>query len=118
VEQGPQTAHRRKLFVEALEDSARVGRALADVVTDLQPALPGVGVTPRASGGYEVTIPAGLDPGHESHFPRVLDAFISAIDERRWPAALVERTLAKYALLAEAAARTNADLSVSTEDSR
>ena len=58
---------------------------------------------------YEVTIPRGLDAGHESHFTKVRDAFLKTIDDRRWPAALAARTLIKYTLLAEAAARTNAD---------
>jgi hypothetical protein len=30
------------------------------------------------------------------------------VDDRRWPAALARRTLAKYTLLAEAAAKTGA----------
>jgi hypothetical protein len=36
----------------------------------------------------------------------VLDELLTAIDEGRWPADVAERTLAKYTLLAEAAART------------
>jgi hypothetical protein len=52
-------------------------------------------------------VPPALDGGHETHFPRVLDQFLSVVDDRRWPAALAERTLAKYTLLAEAAARTS-----------
>jgi hypothetical protein len=36
----------------------------------------------------------------------VLDDFLDAVDDQHWPAALAERTLAKYTLLAEAAART------------
>ena len=55
-----------------------------------------------------MTIPLALDAGHESHFARVLDEFLRTLDEHRWPAALAERTLAKYTLLAEAAARTRA----------
>jgi hypothetical protein len=46
------------------------------------------------------------DGGHETHFARVLDEFLTIVDDRRWPAAAAERTLAKYALLAEAAAMT------------
>ncbi len=49
----------------------------------------------------------GLDPGHESHFTRVRDELLRMIDGGDWPATLAARTLAKYTLLAEAAARTN-----------
>jgi len=54
-------------------------------------------------------VPPPLDGGHETHFARVLDEFLRTVDAHRWPSALAERTLAKYTLLAEAAARTRAD---------
>ena len=44
--------------------------------------------------------------GHETQFARVLDEFLRIVDDHCWPTALAERTLAKYTLLAEAAART------------
>ena len=52
-------------------------------------------------------MPPSLDGGHETHFARVLDDFLRIVDEHRWPAALAQRALAKYALLAEAAAKTS-----------
>jgi predicted dehydrogenase len=108
-EQGPHTGNRRRLFVEITNGSDRVAHALADTVASWKTDLTGVGVEAAGSARYEVTIPAALDGGHETHFARVLDDFLQTIDEHRWPAALVERTLAKYTLLAEAAARTSAD---------
>jgi predicted dehydrogenase len=104
MERTAHTGYRRKLLVQPHGDPDRVKRALADVVAAMQVSLPGVGVAPAADGRHEVTIPPALDTGHESHFPLVLDEFLRLIDEGRWPASLVERTLAKYALLAEAAA--------------
>jgi hypothetical protein len=56
--------------------------------------------------GFEVRLPPALDGGHETHFTRVLNELLTAIDEGRWPADVAARTLAKYTLLAEAAART------------
>ena len=70
----------------------------------IQADVPGVGVASVDGGRYEVTIPPALDTGHESHFARVLDELLRLVDERRWPAPLAERTLAKYTLLGEAAA--------------
>jgi len=52
-------------------------------------------------------VPPPLDGGHETQFARVLDEFLRIVDERRWPAELAGRTLAKYTLLAEAAAKTS-----------
>jgi predicted dehydrogenase len=105
MERTADTGYRRKLLVRAHDDPERARRALTDVVAAVQGDLPGVGVAPTSVGRFEVTIPPKLEAGHESHFPLVLDEFLTIIDEGRWPAALAERTLAKYALLAEAAAR-------------
>lgn len=109
LEQGAQTGHRRRLIVELRDQSAGVERALRDTVAAWQTELPGVGVTGAGPGRYEIAIPAALDAGHESHFTRVLDDFLTTIDEHRWPAALVARTLAKYTFLAEVAAATDVD---------
>jgi predicted dehydrogenase len=94
------TGYRRRLLVKGPDE-----RLVTEAVGALRGDLPGLGVGRDGQGRHEVTIPAALDTGHESHFARVLDQFLEAVDERRWPAARAERTLAKYMLLAEAAAR-------------
>ena len=116
MERAAHTGHRRRLLVKPHADPERARQAIAETVA----GLTGVGVAPSDAGGDEVTIAPTLDTGHESHFPLVLDEFLKTIDDHRWPAALGERTLAKYTLLAEAAARIrDAQLSgTSTEESR
>ena len=105
LEQSASTGYRRRVFVEARADAAAVAGALRDAVTAWQAELPGIGVVSAGSSTTcEVTVPP--DGGHETHFARVLDEFLTIVDDRRWPAAAAERTLAKYALLAEAAAMT------------
>jgi hypothetical protein len=113
MEQGPHTGNRRRLTVRARSDVEGVGRALVEAVAGVQREMPGVRMAPSGAGRHEVTVPEALDAGHESHFARVLDGFLGAIDDRHWPAALAERTLAKYALLADAAARTGAGHTIS-----
>jgi predicted dehydrogenase len=115
IERTADTGYRRRLIVQPHGDAERVRHAVTDMVGALQGELPGVGVALAADERYEVTIPPGLDTGHESHFSVVLDELLRTIDDHRWPAALAERTLAKYTLLAEAAARTGA---APTEESR
>jgi hypothetical protein len=51
-----------------------------------------------------LVLPPALAAGHEAHFAIVLDSLVRAIDDGGWPAAPAARTLAKYTLLAEAAA--------------
>ena len=104
LEQSARTSYRRRVVVEARADGAALGRALRDAVAAWQTDIPGVGAAPTGSATYEVTVPP--DGGHETHFARLLDDFLTIVDDRRWPAAAAERTLAKYALLAEAAAVT------------
>lgn len=105
LEQSPGTGHRRRLYIEP--GDASVTRALSERLEAWQGELPGLRAEPAGPGRLEVVIPAGRVTPHESHFTRVLDEFVRTIDERRWPAALAERTIAKYTLLAEAAALTD-----------
>ena len=103
MERNAHTGYRRKLLVRPRAEAAAVARGIDDVIARVQCELPGVGVARAGDGSYEVTIPPVLDTGHESHFPLVLAEFLATIDDRHWPAALAQRTLAKYTLLAKAA---------------
>jgi predicted dehydrogenase len=107
LEQSTRTGYRRRVFVEPRTGAADVTRALHDTIAAWQAELPGLDVAPAGPGTFEVTLPPALDGGHETHFHRVLDDFLRIVDEHRWPAALAQRALAKYALLAEAAAKTS-----------
>jgi predicted dehydrogenase len=102
MERTARTGYQRKLLVCPHVASRAT---LVDLVAALRGEFAGIEVAPTDGDRHEVTIPAALDHGHESHFPLVLDEFLTAIDERRWPGARAGRTLAKYTLLAEAAAR-------------
>jgi predicted dehydrogenase len=108
VEQGPHTGHRRRVFVEPRVDVAGVGRSVDAVVATWENAAGRLSVDRGAGGRRDITIPPGLDGGHETHFARVLDDLLAAIDEHRWPDATARRTGAKYALLAAAARATSA----------
>jgi predicted dehydrogenase len=103
LEQSVHTGYRRRLVIEPTREVRRVRHALNALVDAWQSELPGVCLASRQPDRYELAIPDALDDGHESHFARVLDDFLRAIDDRRLPATLAAGTLAKYALLAEAA---------------
>ena len=98
-----------RVFLEPRTDAGAVARALRETVTAWQAELPGVEVVPAGPETFEVTVSSALDGGHETHFARVLDEFLRIVDAHCWPSALAERTLAKYTLLAEAAAITSAE---------
>lgn len=106
VEQSAATGFRRRVVVEARGDSAETARHLAGVLTGGE--WPGVAA--RAVGtSHEIDVPPALDVGHEAHFAELLDELLGWIDTGHKPAALATRTLAKYTLLAEAAAVTARD---------
>src|SRR5204862_2122658 len=109
LEQSARTDHRRRVFLEPRTDVGGVARALRETVTAWQSELPGVEVVSAGPETFEVAVPPPLDGGHETHFARVLDEFLRIVDAHCWPSALAERTLAKYTLLAEAAAITSAE---------
>jgi len=106
LEQSARTDHRRRIFVEPRTDAAGVVRTLRDMVKTWQAEFPGIEAVPAGPDAFEVIVPPPLDGGHETHFTRVLDEFLTLVDERRWPAERAARTLAKYTLLADAAAKT------------
>jgi predicted dehydrogenase len=117
LEQSARTDHRRRVFLEPRTDAGGVARALRETVTAWQGELPGVEVVPAGPETFEVAVPPPLDGGHETHFARVLDEFLRIVDAHRWPSALAERTLAKYTLLAEAAARTSTETAMARRPS-
>jgi predicted dehydrogenase len=104
LEQGPETANRRRVTIEPRGDAGRAERAVRDAVASWHAELPGAGVEAGSGGAVTLVIPPALLSGHEAHFALVLDSLVQAIDGGDWPAALAARTLAKYTLLAEAAA--------------
>jgi hypothetical protein len=106
MEQSERTGYRRKVFVESRAATADVTQALRDTVGGVAGEMPGLAVAPAGPNGTRWSC-RWLDGGHETHFARVLDGVLRIVDEGRWPAALAQRTLGKYALLAEAAAKTS-----------
>ncbi|HUM17822.1 MAG TPA: putative oxidoreductase C-terminal domain-containing protein [Candidatus Nitrosotalea sp.] len=109
VEQSAGTQFRRRVSVVARGDARATERALGEALAAARTELPGVEARRLGPGIHELVVPPALDAGHEAHFAELLDELLGWIDAREWPAAVAERTLAKYTLLAEAAAATSAD---------
>jgi predicted dehydrogenase len=106
IEEGAHTGFRRRVWVACRGVGAATERALTAALTAAHAELPGVEAQAVGAGRYEITLPAALVTPHEAQFAELLDELLEWIDGRHWPAALAERTLAKYSLLAEAVAAT------------
>jgi predicted dehydrogenase len=101
VEQGPETAFRRQLFVEPRVKGSRVGAALARIIVAWQSEYPGLAAV-ATPGGYEIEVPVGPGSSHEGQFPLVLDEFVRSLDGDAWPDRRAADTLTKYELIARA----------------
>ena len=107
VEQSAETGFRRRVVVESRGDAAETARHLTRVLTGGE--WPGAQTQPVGPASHAIDMPPALDVGHEAHFAELLDELLGWIDTGHRPAALATRTLAKYTLLAEAAAVTARD---------
>jgi predicted dehydrogenase len=107
VEQSAETGFRRRVVVESRGDAAETARHLTRVLTGGE--WPGAQAHPVGLASHEIDMPPALDVGHEAHFAELLDELLGWIDTGHRPAVLATRTLAKYTLLAEAAAVTARD---------
>ena len=103
VEQHEGTGFRRRLSIVPLRDGDGVRAALASAVAAWQTAHPGLDVL-VAGATCEIRVPRSLDVGHEAHFPLMLADFLALVEGGRMPPDLASATLAKYTLLAQAAA--------------
>ena len=103
VEQHAGTGFRRTLSILPRRDESQVWAALAKIAAEWQGDYPGLSLVERGRG-CEIQVPRGFDVGHERHFPLVLAEFLSLVERGLPPARLNADTLAKYTLLARAAA--------------
>jgi hypothetical protein len=79
----------------------RLEALLRSLLARWQDRFPGLSFVP-ASGGFRLLPSTALAPGHEGHFPLVLNAFLDYLDGDTWPAALSARIRMRYTLLARA----------------
>ena len=107
VEVNEETGFRRRVVVESRGDATETARHLARVLASGE--WPGAQARAVGPASHEIDVPPSLDIGHEAHFAELLDELLGWIDTGHRPAALATRTLAKYTLLAEAAAVTARD---------
>jgi predicted dehydrogenase len=102
VRQGEETAYQAALYLQPAPGLERDLQAcLLALLAQWQDPFPGLAYEASAPG-WRLLPPPGLDHGHESHFPLVLDAFLKHLDHGAWPEALQARLRMRYTLLARA----------------
>jgi hypothetical protein len=83
------------LYIEPVHDDAPYLKMLNQEMKILQAKYPGVGIM-MAKKGWELTIPEKYKEGHEAHFARVTQNFLTYLSGNNMPAWEVPNMLAKY----------------------
>lgn len=99
IKQGAEEAYKPTLYIQPLASTRR--SEIEESFKSLQAKYPGIELKKVASG-WQVVIPDKYKEGHEEHFARVTQNFLSYLKNRNIPAWEVPNMLAKYYLTTKA----------------
>jgi predicted dehydrogenase len=95
IRQGEEQGFIPKLYVEKTNAGIDFEKTLANAVEALQAKYPGIGLA-RYATGWEISIPEKYREGHEAHFARVTEKYLSYLKSGNMPAWEIPNMLAKY----------------------
>jgi predicted dehydrogenase len=95
IRQGAEQQFKPALYIEPVDTTAAYEQVLMAQIKTLQEKYPGIELKKQATG-WEVTIPEKYKEGHEAHFGRVMEKFLTYLQQRNMPAWEVPNMIAKY----------------------
>jgi len=95
VRQGKDQKFKPVLYIESADKSKAYEEALAKSFKTVQDKFPGIELKKNAAG-WEITIPAKYDTGHESHFAQVATKYMEYLKAGKLPEWEVPNMIAKY----------------------
>jgi len=95
VRQGKDQKYKPVLYIESTDKSKAYEDALAASFKSVQEKFPGIELKKNAAG-WEITIPAKYDTGHESHFAQVASKYMEFLKAGKLPEWEVPNMIAKY----------------------
>lgn len=101
VRQGKDQKYKPVLYIETKDKSKAYEDAVAAAFKPVQDKYPGIELK-KIAAGWEITIPAKYDTGHESHFAQVANAYMGFLKAGKLPEWEVPNMIAKYWLTTEA----------------
>jgi predicted dehydrogenase len=101
VRQGKEQKYKPVLYIETKDKTKAYDDAVTAAFKTVQDKYPGVELK-RIAAGWEITIPAKYDTGHESHFAQVANAYMGYLKAGKLPEWEVPNMIAKYWLTTEA----------------
>jgi hypothetical protein len=105
IQSGPETGFKPDLRLKPRDGFE--ASALWDAIDEWRYDFPGLTLEP-VGDEWRIAVPLGTRTTHESHFPWVLDEFLTYIEAGRLPVTLTNRIRTRYRVLA--AAQVAADL--------
>ncbi|MEO6290039.1 MAG: putative oxidoreductase C-terminal domain-containing protein [Ginsengibacter sp.] len=95
IKQGVEEKYKPTLYVKPVNDDPSYEKILKEKIKELQNKFPGIDLK-KSGQGWEVIIPEKYKEGHEAHFARVTENFLSYLKNKNIPAWEVPCMLAKY----------------------
>ncbi len=101
--QGKDQGYKPQLYIEMHSETDKKSfyTHLDKLITDLQDKYPGLSYNEEL-GMIHISIPDNLKKGHEAHFTRVVETFLSYLKDGKLPEWEVSNTLAKYYITTKA----------------
>jgi predicted dehydrogenase len=95
IRQGAEQQYKPALYIEPVDADASYEQVMREQVKSLQQKYPGIEL--KSTGkGWEVVIPEKYKEGHEAHFARVMERFLTYLQQQNMPAWEVPNMVAKY----------------------
>lgn len=95
VRQGKDQKYKPVLYIESADNSKGYEEVLTRNFKTIQEKFPGIELK-KNSAGWEITIPAKYETGHESHFAQVANKYMEYLKAGKLPEWEVPNMLAKY----------------------
>lgn len=95
IRQGAEQQYKPTLYIEPIGGNTNLAASLKSVLPAIQREFPGIGVKENGAG-FVVTVPEKYNEGHEAHFGRVMQNYLSYLKAGKMPAWEVPNMIAKY----------------------
>lgn len=95
IRQGKEQNFKPVLYIEQVGKDAAYEAALTEKFKAVEANYPGIALK-KVAKGWEITVPAKYDTGHESHFAQVANKYMDFLKEGKLPEWEVPNMIAKY----------------------
>jgi predicted dehydrogenase len=95
IRQGKEEQYKPALYIEVVGKDSAYKNMVLEKFKSLQEKYPGIELK-ESTTGWQVVIPEKYKEGHEAHFGRVMEKFLSYLKNKNMPAWEVPNMLAKY----------------------